>query len=100
MYAIRPMAQVERALIRGLLEPLARRRPVAGVRAPWLPAWLVLQAIELKARAHVAWARMALASTPDPELVEARSTQARMVEGALAERRRLERDLHDGAQQR
>jgi signal transduction histidine kinase len=43
---------------------------------------------------------MALASTPDPELAAARSTQARMVEAALAERRRLERDLHDGAQQR
>jgi signal transduction histidine kinase len=83
-----------------LLSPLWNWRPVAGVRAPLLPAWAVLRAIDLKARAHVAWARMALASTPDPELVEARSTQARMVEAALAERRRLERDLHDGAQQR
>jgi signal transduction histidine kinase len=43
---------------------------------------------------------MVLSSTPDPELAEARSTQARMVEAALAERRRIERDLHDGAQQR
>jgi len=87
-------------VLAALLAPLAGWRPVAGVRAPWLAAWLVLSAIDLKARAHVAWARMALASTPDPELVEARSTQARMVEAALAERRRLERDLHDGAQQR
>jgi signal transduction histidine kinase len=83
-----------------LLSPLWNWRPVAGVRAPLLPVWGVEQAIGLAARAHVAWARMALASTPDPELVEARTTQARMVEAALAERRRLERDLHDGAQQR
>src|SRR4051794_8896426 len=83
-----------------LLSPLWSWRPVAGVRAPWLAAYAALRAIDLMARAHLAWARMALASTPDPELVEARSTQARMVEAALAERRRLERDLHDGAQQR
>src|SRR4051794_63059 len=83
-----------------LLSPLWNWRPVEGMRAPLLPAWAVEQAIGLAARAHVAWARMALASTPDPELAAARSTQARMVEAALAERRRLERDLHDGAQQR
>ena len=56
------------------------------------------------ARAYTAWARLMLTSTPDPELaaqvVDARSAQARIVEAADAERRRLERDLHDGAQQR
>ena len=83
-----------------LLSPLWRRRPVAGVRAPLLAAWATLRAIDLKARAHAAWARMALESSVDPELAEARSTQLRIVEAADAERRRLERDLHDGAQQR
>ena len=83
-----------------LLSPLWRRRPVAGVRAPLLAVWATLRAIDLKARAHAAWARMALESSVDPELAEARSTQLRIVEAADAERRRLERDLHDGAQQR
>ena len=51
-----------------------------------------------------AWAKLVLQTTPDPELTaqvdDARSAQARIVEAADAERRRLERDLHDGAQQR
>jgi signal transduction histidine kinase len=64
------------------------------------PARFVLGGIDLIAKAHLGWARMVLSSTPDPELAEVRSQQARMVEAALAERRRLERDLHDGAQQR
>jgi signal transduction histidine kinase len=34
------------------------------------------------------------------QLVEARESRARIVEAQLAERRRIERDLHDGAQQR
>jgi signal transduction histidine kinase len=54
--------------------------------------------------AHAAWARLLLHSEPDPELaakvVDARSAQARIIEAADAERRRIERDLHDGAQQR
>jgi signal transduction histidine kinase len=53
---------------------------------------------------QAAWARLMLTSTPDPELTaqvdDARSAQARIIEAADAERRRLERDLHDGAQQR
>jgi signal transduction histidine kinase len=83
-----------------LLSPLWRWRPLAGVRAPLLAAWATLRAIDCKARAHAAWARMALEASVDPELAEARSTQLRIVEAADAERRRLERDLHDGAQQR
>jgi len=82
-------------VVAAALLPAAALAPVSRA-----PVRFVLGGIRLMARAHVAWARMALASTPDPELVEARSTQARMVEAALAERRRLERDLHDGAQQR
>jgi signal transduction histidine kinase len=37
---------------------------------------------------------------PDPELVEVRASRARIVDVADALRRKLERDLHDGAQQR
>jgi len=60
--------------------------------------------IDLMGRLHANWARIVLAATPDPELtaqvVDARSAQARIIEAADAERRRIERDLHDGAQQR
>jgi signal transduction histidine kinase len=54
--------------------------------------------------AHALWARLLLHSEPDPELaaevVDARSAQARIIAAADSERRRIERDLHDGAQQR
>ncbi len=50
------------------------------------------------------WVQLMLAPTPDVELrarVEAvQTSRARLVEAADAERRRIERDLHDGAQQR
>ena len=152
VYVIRPFAQAERGLIRGLLGADIPGRSRHAVDEGWWPAvqarlgdaqtykdlayllvqlpvglvglalllldlglvlvtlpvalfWraptrLALRGIGLIAKAHVGWARMVLSSTPDPELAEARSQQARMVEAALAERRRLERDLHDGAQQR
>jgi signal transduction histidine kinase len=64
------------------------------------PALWAVALIDLTARGHAAWARMLLASSIEPELAEARSTQLRIVEAADAERRRIERDLHDGAQQR
>jgi signal transduction histidine kinase len=54
--------------------------------------------------AHAYWARLLLHAEPDPELtakvVDARSAQVRIIAAADAERRRIERDLHDGAQQR
>jgi signal transduction histidine kinase len=66
--------------------------------------WLGIKAIDMLGAMQSAWARLMLASTPDPELtaqvIDARSAQARIIEAADAERRRLERDLHDGAQQR
>jgi signal transduction histidine kinase len=53
---------------------------------------------------HALVARALLTTSPDPELsarvVDLRSSRARLVAAADAERRRLERDLHDGAQQR
>jgi signal transduction histidine kinase len=54
--------------------------------------------------AHVAFAKLLLGRTREEEL-EARvdtltESRSRAVDAALAERRRIERDLHDGAQQR
>jgi signal transduction histidine kinase len=63
--------------------------------------WHVL---DLLGRVHGAWARLLLASSPDPELTarvsSLRTSQARIIEAADEARRRIERDLHDGAQQR
>jgi hypothetical protein len=54
--------------------------------------------------AHGAFARVMLGRTSDPELeaqvVDLSTARARSIAAADAERRRLERDLHDGAQQR
>jgi signal transduction histidine kinase len=61
---------------------------------------LARYAIDAMGIAAAAWARLMLTAVEDPQLTEVRSSQARMVEAGLAERRRLERDLHDGAQQR
>jgi signal transduction histidine kinase len=49
---------------------------------------------------HATFARMMLTAPTDPEVATLRSSQARIIAAADAERRRLERDLHDGAQQR
>ena len=71
-----------------------------GVLLGWI-SWHVLDAL---GRVHGAWAQLILASSPDPELTarvhEMRSSQARIIEAADEARRRIERDLHDGAQQR
>jgi signal transduction histidine kinase len=80
-------------LVAVLVLPFSRAQAAA-------PARLAARGIDLVARAHAAWARMLLASTIETELAAARSTQLRIVEAADAERRRIERDLHDGAQQR
>jgi signal transduction histidine kinase len=56
------------------------------------------------ARLHTALARALLTPSPDPVMlarVDAlQDSRARIIAAADAERRRLERDLHDGAQQR
>jgi signal transduction histidine kinase len=68
-------------------------------------AWVSLRAIDGLAFLHGQWTTFLLASSPpDPvltaQVVDARSAQARIIAAADAERRRIERDLHDGAQQR
>src|SRR3954468_25086954 len=156
LYLLRPMARLERALVRSLLGAEIAGAYRRSAQAGWWPAvqtrlgdpqtwkdltyllvqlplgivWAVLAivdvvllglaallalllwpwrrpvmaaalwAIEYQARAPIAWAFLALESTPDPALAEARSTQQRIVEAADDARRRIERDLHDGAQQR
>jgi signal transduction histidine kinase len=56
------------------------------------------------ARAWAGWAQTMLGSSEDPELsarvAALEGASARVIEAADAERRNLERDLHDGAQQR
>jgi signal transduction histidine kinase len=68
----------------------------AGLAAMWAAHWL--------ARLHVAAACVLLAADRDPVLTarveDLRTSRARVIAAADAERRRIERDLHDGAQQR
>jgi signal transduction histidine kinase len=55
-------------------------------------------------RLYLAYAQVLLGSNEDPALTakvsDLRDARARIIEAADAERRRIERDLHDGAQQR
>jgi signal transduction histidine kinase len=65
---------------------------------------LAFRAVHPLAGIHAAFGRLMLGSEPDPELTarvhDLRSSRARVLAAADAERRRLERALHDGAQQR
>jgi len=69
-----------------------------------LLSWLTWHILDRLGRLHGAWATLLLASSPDPELTAQvtglRSSQARIIEAGDEARRRIERDLHDGAQQR
>jgi len=55
---------------------------------------------DVAATARLALAHQRLQALRQAQLAELRASRARIVETADAERRRLERDLHDGAQQR
>lgn len=97
---------------------LARDGPVAlgwatvgtpGDAVPYAVAGVVLlpalpYLLALLAGAQAAVARALLGPGPDgrlrAELVEVSRSRARLVDAFEAERRRIERDLHDGAQQR
>ncbi|MEU6039336.1 sensor domain-containing protein [Actinomadura sp. NPDC047616] len=59
-----------------------------------------LYAFTALAGGRAALARALLVRPSDEELVEVRASRARMAGAFEAERRRIERDLHDGAQQR
>ncbi len=66
--------------------------------------FLGVRAINWGAGLYAQYAELLLGSNLDPalnaEVHELRGARARVIEAADAERRRLERDLHDGAQQR
>ena len=65
---------------------------------------LGVPALSALGRAYTSYAEMLLGSNVDPavtaEMVDLRGARSRIIEAADAERRRIERDLHDGAQQR
>src|SRR4051794_11082398 len=108
------------AAVTGLLLPLYAGGLTGGGVISWL-SWgngvetvagflagvLLLLVARVSARAlvstHVAVARALLSPTSSDALrarvVELKETRARVVDAADAERRRIERDLHDGAQQ-
>ena len=65
---------------------------------------LGLPALSALGRLYGAYAELLLGSNADPvlaaEMTDLRDARSRIIEAADAERRRIERDLHDGAQQR
>ncbi|MEU6751175.1 sensor domain-containing protein [Spirillospora sp. NPDC046719] len=91
---------------RGLWPGVAIHTPVQALAA--LPAGVVLLAagaylLTGAAAARAALTRRMLAPRPDEAarlLAEVAGSRARLVNAFEAERRRIERDLHDGAQQR
>lgn len=88
----------------GLFDADTLPEALALVPVGALCCWITWHLVNLLGRLHGAWARLLLSSTPDPELTarvdDLRSSQARIIEAADEARRRIERDLHDGAQQR
>ena len=69
-----------------------------------LVLWLGIPALGALGRLYTAYAVVLLGSNEDPavtaEMSDLRDARSRIIEAADAERRRIERDLHDGAQQR
>ena len=79
-----------------------------GRRSPWCRsgrrAGLGIPALGAVGRFYTAYAELLLGSNVDPavtaQMSDLRDARSRIIEAADAERRRIERDLHDGAQQR
>jgi len=84
------------------IDSFASALPIAGIGLALIP--FVLLGTRWMGSVHARFARGMLGPTRADELaIEAerlQSSRARGVEAAEAERRRIERDLHDGAQQR
>jgi signal transduction histidine kinase len=69
-----------------------------------LLVWVGIPALGWLGRFYGAYAELLLGSNEDPavtaQMSDLRDARSRLIEAADAERRRIERDLHDGAQQR
>jgi signal transduction histidine kinase len=69
-----------------------------------LLVWVGIPALGWLGRFYSAYAELLLGSNEDPavtaQMSDLRDARSRIIEAADAERRRIERDLHDGAQQR
>jgi signal transduction histidine kinase len=69
-----------------------------------LVLWVGIPALGWLGRFYGAYAQLLLGSNEDPavtaQMSDLRDARSRIIEAADAERRRIERDLHDGAQQR
>ena len=92
-----------------ILAPFTGRSTTSPSRSRWCPPGSLLLPIRSAPRARSPactprWPRALLTTGREHELsarvVDLRTSQARIIAAADAERRRLERDLHDGAQQR
>ncbi|MBB2943970.1 signal transduction histidine kinase [Actinoplanes lutulentus] len=79
-------------------EPLSNTLPLAMLGVPLTV--VLAYPITAWAGARAAMARAMLAPRTDERLVEVTRSRARLVDAFEVERRRIERDLHDGAQQR
>ncbi|HSL75311.1 MAG TPA: LytS/YhcK type 5TM receptor domain-containing protein [Candidatus Limnocylindrales bacterium] len=86
-------AAIASAAVGGLWLPLLTVYPVATALLG------VLLVVRLRAR-QLTDANARLRAEVETQLKEVRASRARIVEAGNAERRRVERDLHDGAQQR
>jgi signal transduction histidine kinase len=88
----------------GLLEPDTLPEALALVPLGALVLYVGIPALGALGRFYGAYAELLLGSNEDPELTarvsDLRDARTRIIEAADAERRRIERDLHDGAQQR
>jgi signal transduction histidine kinase len=92
MFLTLPQA-VASAAVAGLWLPLLTVYPVATALLG------VLLVVRLRAR-QLTDANARLQAEVETQLMEVRASRARIVEAGDLERRRVERDLHDGAQQR
>jgi signal transduction histidine kinase len=77
---------------------------IAFVPLGALLVWTGIPALGALGRCYGAYAELLLGSNEDPavtaQMSDLRDARTRIIEAADAERRRIERDLHDGAQQR
>jgi signal transduction histidine kinase len=87
-----------------LLEVDTLPEALAAAALGALILWVGIPALGLLGRGYGAYAELLLGSNEDPavtaQMSDLRDARSRIIEAADAERRRIERDLHDGAQQR